>query len=54
MMPTIPFPVLHLVMTPSSDRSSICDGAHSEDDYNDDDNNDCTFAYASSMPCCWW
>jgi hypothetical protein len=33
--------------SPSSDPSSICDGAHSEDDYN----NDYTFAYdASSTP----
>ena len=37
--------------SPSSDQSSICDGTHSEEDYNNDEDNDYSFAYASSSPC---
>jgi hypothetical protein len=35
----------------SSYQSSICDGTHSDEDYNNDDSNDYSFVYASSSPC---
>jgi hypothetical protein len=36
--------------SPSSYESSICDGTHSDVDYNNNDGNDYLFAYASSSP----
>jgi hypothetical protein len=52
MMPTIDFPILHVEMSPpSSYQSSICDHTHSEEDYNKDEDNNSTFAYASASPC---
>ncbi len=37
--------------SPSSYQSSTCDGTHSEEDYNNDEDINYLFAYASSSPC---
>jgi hypothetical protein len=37
--------------TNDANESSICDGTHSEEDYSNDEDNDYSFAYASSSPC---
>jgi hypothetical protein len=34
-----------------ANESSICDGTHSKEDYSNDEDNDYSFAYASSSPC---
>jgi hypothetical protein len=34
-----------------ANESSICDGTHSEEEYSNDEDNDYSFAYASSSPC---
>ena len=35
----------------ANDKSSICDGTHSKEDYSNEEDNDYSFAYASSSPC---
>ena len=37
--------------SPSSYQSSVCDGTHSQENYNNDEDNNYSFAYASSSPC---
>jgi hypothetical protein len=34
-----------------ANKSSICDGTHSKEDYSNEEDNDYSFAYASSSPC---